>query len=80
MNRTRTLVLEEITRVAAVCFGETGYCATTLDTIAAKVGISKATLYTYVSSKEELLWRASVGTPKHIGATGGERAARAAGC
>ncbi len=57
MNRTRTLVLQEIIRVAAVCFGETGYRAATLDTITAKVGISKVTLYTYVSSKEELLWK-----------------------
>jgi AcrR family transcriptional regulator len=51
------LVEEEIVRAAAVCFGRVGYHATTLDTIAARVGVSKVTLYRYVSSKEELLWR-----------------------
>src|SRR5574337_904895 len=56
-GRRSGLLRDEITRVAAVCFGEMGYRATTLETIAARVGISKVTLYTYVSSKEELLWR-----------------------
>ena len=55
MTRSRTLLQEEIVRAAAICFGEHGYRATTLETIAAKVGISKVTLYTCVSSKEELL-------------------------
>ncbi|MGH7278981.1 MAG: TetR/AcrR family transcriptional regulator, partial [Candidatus Rokuibacteriota bacterium] len=55
MKRTRTAVQEEIVRVAATCFGEMGYRATTLDTIAAKAGISKVTLYGYVGGKEELL-------------------------
>ena len=53
----RRLVEEEIVRVAAVCFGEMGYRPTTLDTIAAEMGVSKVTLYRYVSNKEELLWR-----------------------
>lgn len=43
--------------MAAACFGEMGYRATTLDTVAAKVGISKVTLYKYGSSKQELLCR-----------------------
>jgi AcrR family transcriptional regulator len=34
-----------------------GYRATTLDAIAARAGISKVTLYTYVPGKEELLCR-----------------------
>src|SRR3989338_1577770 len=55
MTSRRTLLQEEIVRAAAICFGEHGYRATTLETIAAKAGISKVTLYTYVSSKEELL-------------------------
>lgn len=57
MGGTRTLLQDEIIRVAAVCFGELGYRATTLDTIAAKVGISKVTLYKHAGSKEELLCR-----------------------
>ena len=56
MSRTRDLIREEIVRAAAVCFGDMGYRATTLDTIAAKAGISKVTLYTHVASKEDLLW------------------------
>jgi AcrR family transcriptional regulator len=60
MSRTggrRRVVGDEIVRVAAECFGEMGYRATTLDTIAARAGVSKVTLYTYVQSKEELLIR-----------------------
>ena len=56
MSRTRDAVREEIILVAAVCFGELGYRATTLDTIAAKAGVSKVTLYKHVASKEDLLW------------------------
>lgn len=56
-RRTRSAVQEEIVRVAATCFGQMGYRATTLDTIAARAGISKVTLYKYVASKEELLIR-----------------------
>ncbi len=55
MKATRAAALHEILRVAATCFGEMGYRATTLDTIAAKAGLSKVTLYKYVKSKEELL-------------------------
>jgi AcrR family transcriptional regulator len=50
-------VQDEIIRVAALCFGEMGYRATTLDTIAARAGLSKVTLYHHVSSKEDLLCR-----------------------
>jgi len=56
MRRTRALVRDEIIRAAAVCFGEMGYRAATLDTIAAKAGVSKVTLYRHVASKEDLLW------------------------
>jgi AcrR family transcriptional regulator len=48
---------EEILRAAAACFGEMGYRATTLDTIAARAGVSKVTLYRYVPGKVELLCR-----------------------
>jgi AcrR family transcriptional regulator len=51
----RRLIQDEIVRAAAVCFREHGYRATTLDAIAARAGVSKVTLYKYVSSKEELL-------------------------
>ena len=55
MKVARAAALSEILRVAATCFGEMGYRATTLDTIAAKAGLSKVTLYRYVKSKDELL-------------------------
>ena len=55
MNRKRHALRDEIVRVAARCFRDQGYRATTLDTIAARAGISKVTLYNYVSGKEDLL-------------------------
>ncbi|HXH83399.1 MAG TPA: TetR/AcrR family transcriptional regulator [Candidatus Tectomicrobia bacterium] len=55
MKRTRAAVRDEIVRVAATCFGELGYRAATLETIAERLGLSKVTLYRYVASKEELL-------------------------
>ena len=52
---TRAAVLDEIVRAAAAAFGEVGYRTATLDAIAERTGLSKVTLYRYVSSKEELL-------------------------
>jgi AcrR family transcriptional regulator len=52
---TRAAVLDEIVRAAAAAFGEVGYRTATLETIAERAGLSKVTLYRYVSSKEELL-------------------------
>jgi AcrR family transcriptional regulator len=54
---TRGAVREAIVRAAATCFGEMGYRATALETVAARAGISKVTLYKYVPGKEELLCR-----------------------
>lgn len=48
---------ESILQAAAACFGEQGYRATTLETIAERLGISRVTLYRYCPSKEELLTR-----------------------
>lgn len=55
MSRKRQLVEEEILRVAAVCFSQRGYPATTLEDIATQVGISRVTFYAYFKNKEELL-------------------------
>ncbi len=52
-----TLREESILQVAAACFGEHGYRATTLETVAERLGISRVTLYRYCPSKEELLIR-----------------------
>jgi AcrR family transcriptional regulator len=45
---------EGILKVAYAAFLNDGYAATSMSSIAAKVGGSKATLYNYFSSKEEL--------------------------
>ena len=45
----------EIIRIAAKLFEELGYERTSMSAIAAQVGGSKATLYRYFTSKEELL-------------------------
>lgn len=57
MSRTRELVEEEILRVAAACFNQRGYQATTLEDIASQVGISRVTFYTYFKNKEAVLKR-----------------------
>ena len=55
MSRTRTLMEEELIRVAIQCFSERGYQNTTLDDIVSQVNISRVTFYTYFKSKEALL-------------------------
>lgn len=45
---------EDILKVAYAAFLSEGYAATSMSSIAARVGGSKATLYNYFSSKEEL--------------------------
>ena len=47
---------QEIIAVAAQLFKEKGYRATTLEDIAAAVGMLKGSLYYYIRSKEELLY------------------------
>jgi AcrR family transcriptional regulator len=47
---------QEIIAVAARLFKEKGYRATTLEDIAAAVGMLKGSLYYYIRSKEELLY------------------------
>jgi AcrR family transcriptional regulator len=46
---------QEIIRIAAELFDELGYERTSMSAIAARVGGSKATLYAYFPSKQELL-------------------------
>lgn len=45
----------DVIRAALVLFGEKGFEGTTMEEIAAKVGVSKASLYMYCSGKEDLL-------------------------
>ena len=55
MTPRRQAIREQILRTAADLFRERGYRASTLDDIAARLGMSKASLYTYFRAKEEML-------------------------
>ncbi len=48
--------LARILRAGITVFHRLGYQAATMDDVAAQLGITKAALYTYVKSKEELLF------------------------
>ena len=54
-DRRRALRREAILEAAAAEFAEHGYEGATLDRIGDRIGLSKATLYYYVSGKPELL-------------------------
>ncbi|WP_405801001.1 TetR/AcrR family transcriptional regulator [Streptomyces sp. NBC_01506] len=51
----RTLVTRDLLEKATLLFAEKGYENTTLQDVAAAVGVSRTALYHYVTSKEELL-------------------------
>jgi len=55
MRASRQAVRDQILRTAADLFRERGYRATTVDDIAARLGMSKASLYTYFAAKEAML-------------------------
>jgi AcrR family transcriptional regulator len=55
VNARRQAVREHILHTAADLFRERGYRATTLDHIAARLGMSKASLYKSFHAKEEML-------------------------
>jgi AcrR family transcriptional regulator len=52
----KSLRLQKIIDTATELFHKKGYRATTLDDVSSELGITKAALYHYVSSKEELLY------------------------
>ncbi len=53
----KSLRIQKITDTAAELFHRKGYRSTTLDDVSKELGITKAALYHYVSSKEKLLSR-----------------------
>lgn len=54
--RERQLKRTALLRAAAIEFGRRGFRSTSLDVVAARLGISKPTIYHYFSSKEEILF------------------------
>jgi len=55
VNARRQAARDQILRAAADLFRERGYQASTLDHIAARLGMSKASLYTHFRAKDEML-------------------------
>jgi AcrR family transcriptional regulator len=54
-ERTRRAVQKEITDAASALFVERGYEATTIDDIAAAVGVSQRSVFRYFPTKEEIV-------------------------
>ncbi len=55
-RRNHAVKREAVIRAAAQSFNERGYHNTSLDDIAAKLGVTKPTVYYYVDNKEQLLF------------------------
>jgi AcrR family transcriptional regulator len=55
VGRRRALETQDLVAAAARVFERRGYADATLDDIAAEAGVSKPTVYQYVSSKQRLL-------------------------
>ena len=54
--RTTSIKRDAVIRAAARAFNERGYHNTSLDDIAAALGVTKPTVYYYVANKEQLLF------------------------
>jgi AcrR family transcriptional regulator len=72
-QRTRDAVREQIAAVALVMFDEQGFDETTVDQIAAAVGISSRSFFRYFASKEDVV----LGDPMLYGEPVRQRLARA---
>jgi AcrR family transcriptional regulator len=55
-QRDRSLKREAVVRAAARAFNASGYHNTSLDDVAAALGVTKPTVYYYVANKEQLLF------------------------
>jgi mycofactocin system transcriptional regulator len=55
-GRPRTTSRHEVQRIALGLFAAKGFEATTLDDIAAAVGVSRRTLFRYYPSKNDIVW------------------------
>lgn len=52
---------QDILEGAVACFMEQGYAATSMDNVAARAGVSKATIYAHFTSKEDLFSAVIIG-------------------
>ena len=55
-GRPKSSSRRTIEEAAAELFLENGYAATTVDEIATRAGVSRGTVFNYVSAKSDLLW------------------------
>ena len=66
---------EEVLRTAALAFSKNGFAKTSMGAVASSLGISKATLYQYFKSKQNILYECHVVSMQH-GESGLELAAK----
>lgn len=64
--RRRQMLREEILEAAAVLLSEKGYATMSMDELAARVGVSKPTLYTHFPTKNDLVVAASICLMEHV--------------
>ena len=55
-GRPRTVSPDEVTRTALRLFAESGFEETTVEHIAAELGVSRRTLFRYFPSKNDMVW------------------------
>jgi AcrR family transcriptional regulator len=56
---------QDVARAALDLFARQGYDETTVDEIAAAVGISRRTFFRYYESKPDVVWACVTGWPRH---------------
>jgi AcrR family transcriptional regulator len=65
-ERRRLLLREEILQATRALAAEKGYAAMSMDELAARVGISKPTLYSYFDTKEDLIAAAAIHSMQQV--------------
>ncbi|MGN7189963.1 TetR/AcrR family transcriptional regulator [Curtobacterium sp. MCBA15_004] len=80
-GRPRRSSAEVLADAAAELFLEQGYARTTVDHVAARAGVSRATFFNYFASKSDVLWleldAAVASLPSHLAASTEPAAVRA---
>jgi AcrR family transcriptional regulator len=65
-ERRQQLLREEILEAARALLSEKGYVAMSMDELAAQVGISKPTLYSHFSTKDDIVVKTAVREMEHF--------------